>query len=346
VSFLGLLMLHHMVGGEWGFINRRIFEAGSMVAVVTMLLAIPLLVPKWGLGHLFEWSHHDLVANDAILREKAPYLNPTFFVVRVVIYYVFWLSYAFIMNRLSAQVDETGSPSYRTRVRFLSGPGILVYVLLFTFYQVDFLMSLEPHWTSTIFGLMNMVGAALSALSLAAILMWVFRDTQPLASVINQKRFWDVGNLMLALTLLWAYMAFSQYLISWAGNLPEESDFYQHRLAGGPYRALALVIVIFHFAVPFFLLLQRPAKRTGGALALVSLLLIVMRFVDILWIVKPSFAGTDAARLAPSDFGFPLAFAGIWLVAFTFFLRSKRLLPVWETHHDRPPIKSEVYTHG
>ncbi len=212
--------------------------------------------------------------------------------------------------------------------------------------MVDFLMSLEPHWTSTIFGLMHMVGGALSALSLTAIFMWMFRDTEPLKSVINKNRFWDVGNLMLALTLLWAYMAFSQYLISWAGNTPEESEFYQHRLAGGPFRAVALFIVLFHFAIPFFLLLQRPAKKNPGSLALIGLLLIVMRYVDLYWMIKPSFAGTDAVHFSIADIASPIAFAGIFLVAFSVFLRSKRLLPVWETHHDRPPVKSEVYTHG
>jgi hypothetical protein len=189
-----------------------------------------------------------------------------------------------------------------------------------------------------------MVGSALAALSLTAILMWALKDTEPLKSVLVSGRFWDVGNLMLALTLLWSYMAFSQYLISWAANEPEESGFYQHRLAFGPYRAIAIGLGIFHFAVPFFLLLQRPAKQRAASLASIGALLIFMRFVDVFWIIKPSFVGLRA--FSWTDIVAPIAFGGIWLVSFTFFLKSKLLLPVWQTHHDRPPIKSEVYTNG
>jgi hypothetical protein len=220
-------------------------------------------------------------------------------------------------------------------------------VLIYTFYMVDFLMSLEPHWTSTIFGLMMMIGATLSTFSFAAILMSRFKDTQPLGQVLTPQRFWDVGNLMLALTMLWAYMAFSQYLISWAGNLPEDSDFYTHRLAvGSSFRALALTLVLFHFAVPFFLLLQRPAKKAPAGLAAIGALLILMRYIDLYWLVKPAFTGQPGAHFYWTDVVSPIAFGGIFLTAFCYFLKTKRILPVYETHHDRPPIKSEVYSHG
>lgn len=350
VSFLGLLLLHHMVGGDWGYINRRFFEAGAMLCFMMAIVALPILFA--GLPHLYQWIDPAKVATDHIISEKAPYLNGKFFVVRVVLYYVFWLSYAFLMFRLSSQVDETGSPSYRTRVRFLSGPGIFFYVLLFTFYQVDFLMSLEVHWTSTIFAILEMVGAALAAMSIVAILMWMFKDTFPLSTVLTKGRFWDVGNMMLMFTMLFAYMGFSQYLISWSGNTPEESEFYQHRLAEGvPYRWIALGIVLLHFAIPFFILLQRTAKKAPGALASVGVLLIIMRWVDIFWIVRPSFWG-EGHEPGPlywpnaADLGVPMLIGGLWFVVFTFLLRAKRILPVWETHHDRPPVKSEAYTHG
>jgi hypothetical protein len=342
---LGLLMLHHMVGGEWGFVNRRFLEAGAMCSIVMAVLAVPLVL--FGSHTLYDWTDPAKVAGDLILREKAPYLNLSFFYVRVAIYFVFWIGTAVLLNTWSADVDKTGSPSFRTKARLLSGPGILVYTLLYTLYMVDFMMSLEPHWTSTIFGLMQMVGSGLAALSLMAILMWTVRDTEPFVRVINRARFWDIGNLMLAFTSLWAYMAFSQYLISWAGNTPEESDFYHHRTAAtSPYKYVAIGLVVLHFVVPFFLLLQRSAKQTGGALAAIGLLLIVMRFVDIFWIVKPSFDGEPAQGFYWSDPFGPLAFCGVWIVAFTVFLRTKLLLPVYETHHDRPPVKSEVYTHA
>jgi hypothetical protein len=346
VAYLGLLMLHHMVGGEWGFVNRRFIEAGAMTTIVTGILAIPLLLPG-AMHHLFEWTHTDMIwgdPGDKILQEKAPYLNVGFFYVRVAIYYAFWIGTAFLLNRWSAQNDKDGSPSFRTKARLLSGPGLLLYVILYTFYCVDFAMSLEPHWMSTIFALMVMVGATLSTFSVTAILMLLFRDTEPLRQVLTPARFWDIGNLMLAFTMLFAYMAFSQYLIGWQANLPEEADYYQHRI--GDFRNIALLIVVFHFVVPFFLLLQRGIKKAPALLALVSVLLIVMRYVDLYWIVKPSFAGQPAVHFYWTDLVAPIALGGIWLAAFAFFLKSKLILPVYETHHDRPPVKSEVYSHG
>lgn len=344
LGFLGLLMLHHMVGGEWGYVNRRIFEAGAMTLIVTAIMAVPLLLHS-GMEHLYIWTHEDVIRTDSIVQEKLPYLNAQFFLLRFVLYYAIWFGMAFLLNRWSADVDKNGSPSFRTKARYLSGPGIVIYVLLYTFYAVDMLMSLQPHWFSTIFALMLMVGAALSTLSLTVILMYLFKDTMPLASVINKNRFWDIGNLMLAFTMLWAYMAFSQYLISWAGNLEDDSSYYVPRITGG-FKSLAVFIVVFHFAIPFFLLLQRAAKKAPIALSTIGLLLIVMRYVDLYWIVKPAFEGLPAAHLYWTDIVAPFAFGGIWLAAFAFFLKSKPILPVYETHHDRAPIKSEVYTHG
>ena len=347
VAYLGILMLHHMVGGDWGYVNRRFIEAGAMTTIVTGILAIPLLTP--GAMHtLYEWTHTDMIwgtPGDKVLQEKSPYLNVPFFYARVAIYYAFWFGSAFLLNRWSKQNDQDGKHSFRQKARLLSGPGLLLYVLIYTFYVVDFAMSLEPHWMSTIFALMVMVGATLSTWSLTAILMLLFRDTEPMRHVLTKQRFWDIGNLMLGFTMLWAYMAFSQYLIGWQANLPEEAAYYEPRV-NGPYKAIALGIVIFHFAVPFFLLLQRGIKQAPALLAIVSVLLIVMRYVDLYWIVKPSFDTTPAYNFYWTDIVAPIAIGGVWLAAFAFFLKSKLILPVYETHHDRPPVKSEVYSHG
>lgn len=345
VAYLGILMLHHMVGGNWGYVNRRFIEAGAMTSIVMLVLAIPILVPNMGMHHLYEWTHLDVVRNDPILTEKAPYLNLPFFYVRVAIYFAFWIGAAFLLNSWSKQNDKDGSGSFRTKARLLSGPGLLVYVLLYTFYIVDFSMSLEPHWMSTIFALMVMVGATLSTWSLTALLMLAFRKTEPLNHVLTTQRFWDIGNLMLGFTMLWAYMAFSQYLIGWQANLPEEAMYYEPRTHGA-FGYILIGLVIFHFAIPFFLLLQRGVKKAPQWLAIVAVLLIVMRFVDIYWHVKASFDTTPAYNFYWTDVVAPFAIGGVWLAGFAFFLRSKPILPVYETHHDRPPVKSEVYSHG
>ncbi|MCC6744969.1 MAG: hypothetical protein IT175_14005 [Acidobacteria bacterium] len=342
VGFLGLLMLHHVVGGDWGFVNRRFLEAGAMTAIVTGVLCIPILL---GLPHLYEWANPAKVASEHVLHEKAPYLNTGFFYGRVAFYFLFWAGSAVLLNVWSADVDKTGSHSFRVKARLLSAPGLLVYVLVYTFYSIDFAMSLETHWMSSIFALLMMVGGALSTLSILVILMWRFQSTEPLSKVLVRARFHDVGNLMLAFTMLWAYMAFSQYLIGWAGNLPEEAGFYSKRLSHG-FMNVAVALVVLHFVLPFFLLLLRPIKKAPAMIAMVGILFIVMRHVDLWWFVKPAFDGQPGSHFAWTDVAVTVGMGGIWLFAFCLFLKSKLILPVYESHHDRPPVKHEVYLHG
>lgn len=343
VGFLGLLMLHHIVGGDWGFVNRRFLEAGAMTTVVTAMLCMPILL--LGMPHLYEWANPAKVASVHVLHEKAPYLNLTFFYARVAFYFLFWIFSAVMLNLWSADVDKTGSHSFRVKARMLSAPGMLIYVLVYTFYTIDFAMSLESHWMSSIFALLMMVGGTLSTLSILVILMWRFQKTEPLSKVLVRGRFHDIGNLMLAFTMLWAYMAFSQYLIGWAGNLPEEAGFYNKRLGHG-FQNVAIALVVLHFVLPFFLLLMRPIKKAPALISLVGILLIAMRHVDLWWFVKPVFEGQPGSHFSWTDVAIPIGIGGIWLFSFCLFLKSKLILPVYESHHDRPPTKHEVYLHG
>ncbi len=345
VAFLGLLMLHHIVGGDWGFVNRRFLEAGAMTTIVTALLSIPILA--WGMPHLYVWANPATVPAELehVFHEKSPYLNLGFFYGRAAVYFLFWIGAAVMLNVWSADVDKTGSHSFRVKARLLSAPGLLVYVLVYTFYSIDFAMSLELHWMSSIFALLMMVGGTLSTLSILVILMWRFSTTEPLSKVLVRGRFHDIGNLMLAFTMLWAYMAFSQYLIGWSGNLPEEAGFYNRRLGHG-MQNVAYALVVLHFVVPFFLLLMRPIKKAPALISIVGLLLICMRFVDLWWFVKPTFEGHPGSHFAWTDVAVPIGMGGFWLFAFCLFLKTKLILPVYESHHDRPPTKHEVYLHG
>jgi hypothetical protein len=348
VGFLGILMLHHMVGGEWGFVNRRLYEAGAMCSVLMAVLFVPIAL---GTSHIFPWDptfHHGTMgslATHPVVAQKLAYLNPAFFWVRGIIYFLFWIGTAFLLNSWSADVDKTGSPTFRTKARALSAPGLLIYTLLYTFYAVDMAMSLEPKWYSTIFALILMIGGVLGAFSLTAILMVLFKDTDPLSRVYTRDRFHDIGNLMLTFTCLWAYMSFSQYLITWAGNLPEEAEWYVKRLTG-PWVYVAIALMVFHFFVPFFLLLQRVLKKAPARLAVIAALLIAMRYLDLYFIVKPAYEGQLGEHFYWTDLAAPIGIGGVWFFAFLFFLKSKNLLPVWETHHDRVPTKHEVYQHG
>lgn len=344
VGFLGLLLLHHMVGGEWGYTTRRFLESGAMVIPVMGVFSIPILM---GTTHLFLWANPDNTKEsfDTILHAKSPYLNLPFFYARMAIYFLFWTVSAFLLNKWSKECDETGTPMFRTKARVLSGPGILLYALIFTFYAVDLVMSLEPHWISTIFPLLIMIGGALTALCITVLMMKAFEHVDPISSVINSERFHDFGNLILAFTCVWTYFSFSQYLISWSGNLPHEAGWYLKRTEHG-WEIIAMSLMLFHFALPFFLLLQRAVTLRAEYLCGVVTLILVMRFLDVYWFVKPAFAGTEMEHFSWTDIATVVGLGGVFFSAFFVFLGTKSLLPVYQTHHEGAPVKSEVFNHG
>src|SRR5215472_1711430 len=223
---LALLMTHYLTGGNWGLVTRRIFEAGSRLLPFCALLFIPVAV---GAKSLYLWARPEAVAADEILQHKAPYLNLTWFIVRAVIYFAVWIWCATLLNRWSSQQDrgEVGVTEYDTRrFRVISGPGLVAYVLLMSLASIDWLMSLDPHWYSTIFGFVIVAGQGLCGLSFSVAVLALLVRREPMSDVVRAGHFHDLGKLMLAFVMLWAYFSFSQFLIIWAGNLPEEIPFY------------------------------------------------------------------------------------------------------------------------
>jgi len=283
---LPLLMLHHLVGGTWGFVIRRVLEAGTRTLPLMVVLFVPLL---FGIHSLYEWSHADVVARDAVLQAKRAYLNSTFFVVRAVVYFLSWIIFAWLLNRWSVEQDKTGNPNLIRRFQLLSGPGIIVYSLAMTFASIDWGMSLEPHWFSTIYGVLFIVGQALAAMAFATAVAVRLSESPPLSQFMNAQVFQDLGNLLLAFIMLWAYISFSQYLIIWAGNLPDEIPWYLHRGSNG-WQWVAALLALFHFAIPFVLLLGRGNKRNKAFLGKIAIAVLVMRWVDVYWLIAPSFA--------------------------------------------------------
>jgi hypothetical protein len=230
---LALLMLQHMSGGQWGLVGRRVFEAASRTLPLVVLAFIPLL---FGLPNLFKWAQPATVATDHILQFKAPYLNVPFFITRAVLYFSVWLLCSWLLNKWSAQQDrgETAvTPADTVRFRLVSAPGLIAYVLTMTFASVDWLMSLEPHWYSTIFGLILVAGQGLAAFAFVIAVLAMLATTEPYATYLSPGHFLDLGKLLLAFVMLWAYFSFSQFLIIWAVNLPEEIPFYAERLKHG-----------------------------------------------------------------------------------------------------------------
>jgi hypothetical protein len=306
-----IVMLHNLTGGEWGQPVRRLLEAATRTIPLLGILFLPLLA---GIGSLYEWSHHDAVHHDPILQHKAPYLNVPFFIGRAVFYFAVWIFWSRTVLKLSAKYAQDGDEATRRKRNMMSSTGLVVYIVTMSFASFDWGMSLEPHWFSTIYGMHFVVGQALAAFAfvvLKAARLW--RD-EPFASAWPKGRFTDLGNLLLAFTMLWAYISFSQFLIIWSGNLPEETPWYLHRSAGG-WLNVAGLLAIFHFGVPFLLLLRAENKRKAKQLIRIAVILLVMRAVDMFWLIAPAFH-RESLSISWLD---PVALVGLggaWLFAF------------------------------
>jgi hypothetical protein len=322
---LALGMVHQLSGGAWGVVIRRPIGAASRVLPILTALFLPI---AFGMHHLYEWTHADVVARDAILQHKHLYLNTPFFLVRAAIYFAVWNGVSYFLNKWSLEQDRTGDPRLSRRMQQLSGGGLLAYGLCITFAAFDWMMSLDPHWFSTIYGMLIMGGQGLSAFAfLIAVLVWLSRRP-PLNDIVVPGHFHDLSNLMLAFVMLWAYFAFSQYLLIWSGNLPEEIGWYIHRLQGG-WRAVALVLVLFHFAVPFVLLLSRAVKREANTIVKVAIGILIARLVDLFWLIAPEFH-TQGISVSWMDVVLPLTLTSIWLGCFVWQLRGRAILPVYD----------------
>ncbi|MFQ5737677.1 MAG: hypothetical protein ACE5JX_01580 [Acidobacteriota bacterium] len=338
---LAILMLHHMVGGGWGFVIRRLLEAATRTLPLMALLFLPLLL---GLRELFEWARPEAV-EDEILRHKALYLNVPFFVVRAALYFAIWILLSYFLNKRSLQQDRIGDPGLTRKLQILSGPGLVLYGATVTFSSIDWAMSLEPHWFSTIYGMMFMVGQSLTALAFAIVALKVFSAHPPLDSVVTPKHFHDLGNLTLAFVMLWAYLSFSQYLITWSGNLPEEIPWYLHRIHGG-WQYIGLFLILFHFTLPFLLLLSRVNKRSGRSLALLAGFILMLRFVDLFWLIVPALDWQEGLNFHWSDLFAILGIGGVWCALFTRRLGERALLPLHDPRFAEKHAPKEVLEHG
>jgi hypothetical protein len=335
VGCLAILMLHHLVGGAWGAMIRRVLESGTRTLPLLVLLFVPLL---FGVHELYLWARPEVVANDRLLQHKSLYLNIPFFMLRSAFYFVVWLAMSYLFNRWSLAQDQTGADPFERRMRLLSGPGLVLYVLTATFACVDWMMSLEPHWFSTIYGILVIVGQLLATLAFAVVVAALLVHEPPLSAVLSPAHFHDLGNLLLAFVMVWAYMAFCQFLIIWSGNLPEAITWYLHRMQGG-WGWVGLALILFYFALPFLLLLSRGIKQRVQLLAWVAAAILCMHMVDLFWLVVPAFQPTGFA-VHWMDVVAVMGVGGIWIAVFVWQLRGRPLLPVHDpgllgvTHHE------------
>ncbi len=333
---LALLMLQHLSGGQWGLVSRRIFEAGTRNLPLVALFFVPILF--W-LPTIFEWARPE-AAENVIIQAKAAYLNPQFFIIRAVIYFAYWMLCIYLLNKWSAAQDRGigTTPADSVRYRKVSAPGLLFLVLTVTFASVDWIMSLDPEWFSTIFGLLTIAGWGLTTFASTVVVLSMLERTGAIANVLKPRHFHDLGKLMLAFTMLWAYLNFSQFLIIWSGNLPEEIPWYVKRTTGS-WGYVAIALVVGHFALPFVLLLSQDLKKRAGMLAKVAMFIIAMRLVDLIWLVEPEFRPGTGFPIHWMDIAIPLGLGGLWVFMFARNLRSRALVPV------NDPYFKETFVH-
>ncbi|HTS17392.1 MAG TPA: hypothetical protein VMP11_07460 [Verrucomicrobiae bacterium] len=329
---LVVLMIHHIAGGRWGFSVRRVLEAATRTIPWMLVLFLPIVI---GMKQLYPWTQP---TTDEALLHKRPYLNTPFFVARAVVYFAVWIGLAALVNRWADRLEHEHSPELSHRLRGLCGVGLGLYGLTISFAAVDWVMSLEPHWFSTIYGVMLGVGQVLSGLAVTIIVAARLARDKTFAETAGAQQFHDLGNLLLTFVILWAYMAYSQYLVIWSGNLRDEIPWYIMRSRGG-WQWVAVALIVLHFAVPFFFLLSRDLKRTAAKLAGLAVGLLVMRQVDLWWIVTPNFYPT--LHISWLDVTLTVAMGALWFWLFGRQLEARPLVPAYDA-----TIEEEVVTHG
>ncbi|MBK7511134.1 MAG: hypothetical protein IPI76_02550 [Chloracidobacterium sp.] len=342
---LGVLMLQYLTGGAWGVVIRRTVEAGSRTLPLIVLLFIPLAIGVYT-RNVYEFTH--LPADDPVMLHRGVFMAPWFWIVRSAIYFAIWYVMVHLLNKWSAEQDKTDNivdaERFLDRASRFSGPTLVIYSLIVTFAVVDWVMMLDPHWFSTMWGLLFVAGWALSCFCFVVAVLASLSDKAPMDGIVGKRHFHDLGKLMLALTMVWAYFNFSQFLIIWSGNLPEETTWYLTRMKGG-WGYIGVLLIIFHFAFPFLVLLQQDFKRKARWLSALAIFILVMRLVDMFYQIAPTpriteGIATGAFHIDWLDIVAPVAIGGIWLWWFFGELLKRPLVPAQD------PFFESAIDHG
>ena len=354
VGSLAVLMIQYLTGGVWGIVIRRQLEAAVKTLPLVALMVVPILV---ALPVLYTWARPDVVSHDALLQHKAAYLNVPFTIVRTVIYFAVWIGAALLLTRTAREFERSGSPELSLRLRQVSGFGLLFLALTITFSAVDWGMSLDPHWYSTMYGMAFMVEHMLSAFAFSIVILVMLSTSRPLSEILLPSHLRDLGNLLLAFVMLWAYLNFSQFLLIWYANLREEVTFYIPRMEGF-WGGVSVALIVFHFFLPFTMLLMRAIKDRPGTLRLVAFLILVMHLVSLLWLVIPSVQWSEAhvsghggghgeahAAISWLDIVTPLGLIAIWFAFFVNRLSTATIVPMNEPYVQEA-LSGEVAHHG
>jgi len=323
VGCLSLLLIQNLTGGRWGLVMRRVLEAGTRTLPFVALGFLPIVI---GVSRIYEWADAARAAADPVLAHKAAYLNPAFFAVRAVLYFAIWNALAHFLSAWSLRLDAGPDRRLERRLRGISGGGLVLLGLTITFSSIDWGMSLDPHWASTIYGILFMVGQVLAAFTVAIVVIGALGDEEPFRRVLRRDTTHDFGKLLFAFVMLWAYVHLSQFLIIWSANLPEEIPFYLRRTRHG-WLYVAWIVIAVHFVAPFLALLSRGLKRNLQRLATVAAVVFVARCVDVFWLVAPSL---DRPELSVhwTDLAALVGLGGLWIGLFARELAGRSLVPL------------------
>ncbi len=345
IGSIGILLLQYLTGGAWGVVIRRFVEAGSRTMPIILILFLPILVGIYTTS-IYEWTH----LNDSITRWRQPFLNIPWWIFRSLLYLALLYLIAYLLDKWSWRQDQTDnyddSATLLEKATRFSGPGMILYILVVSFAAIDWVLTLDPHFYSTIWGLLFVTGWGLSCLCFMVAIMATLADKPPLNRILGKRHFHDIGKLILALVMIWAYFNFAQYLIIWAGNIPEETKYFIPRIQGA-WGYIGLILLVFHFAFPFLLLLSRDLKRDAKWLRSIAIFILVFRLIDMYYLIGPTpRIGMDGQNVPFSlsfswmDIVAPLAVGGIWLWWFFGELLKRPLVPI------RDPFLENAIDHG
>jgi hypothetical protein len=335
---LGVFFLHNVVGGNWGVALRRLVESGLQTLPLILLFAIPIF---FALGTLYKWTDASYRTEHFAVGHKAAYLNPTWFIIRTLLYFAIWFFTGFRLLKMANEHDRTGDPALFKRIKGRSAPALLIFVVTTTLAFIDWIMSLEPDWYSTIYAWMFTVGEVLLTFSFLVAVLVLLSKREPFASFLTRQHYHDIGNLMLAFTMLWAYMSFAQFLIIWSENLPDEIPWYVRRFSGG-WGYIIWTIAIFHFFVPFFLLLMRFVKKHPSRLRTLAIWIILMRILDVFWVVTPAWR-QRGLEVYWTDLVALVGLGGVWL---WYFIQNLKSRPLLASHDPRDTYSLLAKAHG
>jgi hypothetical protein len=348
---LGILLLQYLTGGAWGVVSRRVLEAGARTIPMIVLLFIPLAVGVYT-GKVYTWTtwaHTTPTEHVAhVMEQRGWFMTPASWILRSVFYFAFFWVLTHFLTKWSVQQDSTDNPEDSAKFlgysTSLSGPGMVFWCIIVSFCAVDWVMTLDPFFTSTIWGMLFIAGWGLSCYCFVVAVLAFLSDRAPLNRVLGKRHFHDLGKLMLALVMVWTYFNFVHFLIIWSANIPEETEWFLVRMKGG-WGAVGVILIVFHFAFPFLVLLQQDFKRRAKWLASIAIFVLFLRVVDMFYLIGPNpriFAVGEQGSFIVSwmDFVAPIAVGGLWLWWFFGELMKRPLVPVED------PFFEKAIEHG